>query len=268
MPVLFVGHGTPMNAIEENRFSRYWQKLGKVLPRPGAILCISAHWETIGTKVTAIEHPETIHDFSGFSRELYMQQYPAPGSPALAETILTRIPEVKADRQWGLDHGAWSVLKHMYPQADIPVVQLSIDRSGEMQYHYGLGQSLRFLRSEGVLIIGSGNMVHNLWMVRPDENGFNNLLAYEWAERMNGKMKSAILNDEHDRLIDYHSLDPDSELAVPSEEHYIPLVYTLGASQPDEQIEIFNDEIVAGSLSMTSLVIGNTAREEPIQAEE
>lgn len=256
MPVLFVGHGTPMNAIEKNRFSLKWQEIGLQLPRPETILCISAHWETYGTKVTSIEYPGTIHDFGGFPRELYAQQYPAPGSPELADKICAQITGIEPDQARGLDHGVWSVLTHIYPQANIPVVQLSLDRSRDMEYHYNLGKYLRFLRMEGVMIIGSGNMVHNLWMVRPDERGFNNRFAYDWAERINQKMKEAILNGNHNSLIDYNGLDPDAELAVPSEEHYIPLIYTLGASEQNEQIRIFNDEIVAGSLSMTSLIVG------------
>ncbi len=162
MPLLFIGHGTPMNAIEHNRFSRQWEELGATLPRPKAILCISAHWEKNETSVTVMEHPKTIHDFGGFPRELYMQQYPAPGSAALAERIIEQVDRVIADYDWGLDHGTWSVLKHIYPDADIPVVQLSIDRSKNMQGYYELGQALRFLRREGIMIIGSGNMVHNL----------------------------------------------------------------------------------------------------------
>ncbi len=256
MPVLFVGHGTPMNAIERNRFSCQWEALGGKLPRPEAILCISAHWEKAGTSVTAMEHPKTIHDFGGFPRELYMQQYPAPGSAALAQKIVGQIPGVSADYDWGLDHGTWSVLKHIYPDADIPVVQLSIDRGNSMQEHYDLGRALQFLRREGVFVMGSGNMVHNLWMARPDETGFNNDFACEWAARLNAAMKENILSGNHEPLINYQELGEDAELAVTSEEHYIPLLYILGAQEPGDKIELFNDGIVAGSLSMTSLIIG------------
>ncbi len=256
MPLLFVGHGTPMNAIEHNRFSPQWEELGKKLPRPKAILCISAHWEKTETSVTAMEHPKTIHDFGGFPRELYIQQYPAPGSVALAERIIEQVAGISVDYDWGLDHGTWSVLKHIYPNADIPVVQLSIDRSKNMQGYYELGQALRFLRREGIMIIGSGNMVHNLWLARADETGFNNNFAYDWAIRLNEAMKEHILSGNHKPLINYHELGKDAELAVTSEEHYIPLLYVLGAQEPDDKVDIFNDEIVAGSLSMTSLIIG------------
>lgn len=258
MPLLFVGHGTPMNAIEHNRFSLQWKELSNKLPRPKAILCISAHWEKAETSITAMEHPETIHDFGGFPRELYMQQYPAPGSAALAETIIKQVKEISANYDWGLDHGTWSVLKHIYPDADIPVVQLSIDRKRSMQEHYELGKALRFLRREGVLIMGSGNMVHNLWLARADENGFNNNFAYNWAIHLNNTMKEHILSGNHEPLINYHELGKDAELAVTSEEHYIPLLYVLGAQEPGNKINIFNDEIVAGSLSMTSLIIEET----------
>ena len=261
-PVLFIGHGTPMNAIEDNRFSRQWVQLGKTLPRPKAILCVSAHWETARTKVTAMENPETIHDFGGFPHELYQQQYPAPGLPGLAEKICTLIPLVTPDHDWGLDHGAWSVLRHIYPDADIPVVQLSISRERDMQYHYDLGKALRFIRNEGVMIIGSGNMVHNLWMVRSGKDGFNNRLAYDWASRINEKIISAIMDRDHNSLIDYTGLDPETELAIPTQEHYIPLLYALGASDKEEEIEVFSNEVVSGSLSMASLVIGSFRRDQ------
>ncbi len=259
MPVLFIGHGTPMNAIEDNEFSRKWKELGRILPKPKAILCISAHWETRESLVTAMDKPKTIHDFGGFPQELYKQQYPAYGSTILAETILDKVKmfEIEKDYEWGLDHGAWCFLKHMYPNADIPVMQLSIDYAQNMQYHYDLGRELIFLRRMGVLIAGSGNMVHNLRLARPSERGFNYEFAYEWAEKINLVMKEKIMAGDHDSMVNYHILSPDARLAIPSEEHYIPLIYTLALHEEGEPIEIFNDKTVAGSLSMTSLIIGD-----------
>ncbi|MDR2913764.1 MAG: 4,5-DOPA dioxygenase extradiol [Tannerella sp.] len=258
MPVLFIGHGTPMNAIENNEFSDKWKELGKILPRPKAILCISAHWEKERSMVTAMEKPKTIHDFGGFPELLYRQQYPSSGSPLLAEDVRNMLPafEIEKDFQWGLDHGTWCFLKHMYPQADIPVLQLSINHSKKMQYHYELGKQLSFLRQKEVLVVGSGNMVHNLWLARPDKNGFNTGFGYDWAYELNEKMKEAILARDHGSLIHYNNLNPKAALGIPTEEHYIPLIYTLALSSSGDNIEIFNDKIVAGSLSMTSFVIG------------
>ena len=258
MPSLFIGHGTPMNAIEYNEFSQSWKELGQVLPKPKAILCISAHWETEKSLVTAMDTPKTIHDFGGFPEELYRQQYPAPGSPMLANTILDKIRmfEIGKDYRWGLDHGSWCFLKHMYPDANIPVIQLGIDYTQNMQYHYDLGKELSFLRRMGILIVGSGNMVHNLRLARPSTKGFNYEFAYEWAEKLNSLMKEKIRSGDHSSLIHYRSLSKDANLGIPSEEHYIPLIYTLAQQEKNEPIEIFNDKIVAGSLSMTSLIIG------------
>jgi len=259
MPVLFIGHGTPMNAIEDNEFSDKWKELGKTLPKPKAILCISAHWEIGLSMVTAMDKPKTIHDFGGFPEELFRQQYPAPGFPKLAGQIVDSIEpfDIEKDYKWGLDHGTWCFLNHMYPNANIPIVQLSIDYTKDMQYHYDLGRQLSFLRNEGVLIVGSGNMVHNLRLARPDERGFNNSFGYDWAYELNAKMKESILSGKHDTLIHYKKLSKDINLGIPSEEHYIPLIYTLALQDKEEPIEIFNDKIVAGSLSMTSLIIGN-----------
>ncbi len=261
MPVLFIGHGIPMNAIEDNEFSGKWKELGKMLPRPQAILCISAHWERELSMVTAMEKPRTIHDFGGFPESLYRQQYPALGDPLLTESIRKTIPafEIEKDYQWGLDHGTWSFLKHMYPHADIPVLQLSINDLKDMQYHYDLGKQLSFLRQNGVLIAGSGNMVHNLWLARPGDDGFNTAFGYDWAHELNGKMKEAIFTRNHRPLIHYNELTKDAALGIPTEEHYIPLIYALALQSPEDNIEIFNDKIVAGSLSMTSLIIGNYA---------
>ena len=257
MPALFVGHGSPMNAIGNNTFSRTWQELGKHLPKPKAIVSVSAHWETRGLYVTAMKNPRTIHDFGGFPRELFEVQYPAPGSPELAvETQNTLKNEVIGlDEGWGLDHGTWSVLKHMYPAADIPVIQLSIDYTKPPQYHYDLGKMLASLRENGVLIMGSGNLVHNLRMVDWDklnEPGY----GYEWAIEANEKMKKFILEGDHQSLINYRSQGRSFDLAIPTPEHFLPLLYILGLKKENEIPEFFNDDPVAGSLTMTSLKIG------------
>lgn len=257
MPVVFVGHGTPMNSVENNEFVGAWEKLGFDLPQPQAVLCISAHWETKGTFITAIDKPKTIHDFYGFPRELYTEQYPAPGSSVLADMVHQNVkdPDIQKDYEWGLDHGSWSVLKHIYPKADIPVVQMSIDHFKDSKYHYNLGKELMFLRRKGVLIIGSGNMIHNLRMVKVIGEDFNAEYGYDWAFELNEFLKEKILNRDHYSLIDYRRI-PASLMAIPTPEHYIPLLYTLGLQEKDEPIRIFNDKVIAGSLSMTSLIIG------------
>jgi 4,5-DOPA dioxygenase extradiol len=258
MPVLFLGHGSPMNAIEENEFVAGWREVGKTLPRPQAILCISAHWETRGTLVTAMEHPPTIHDFGGFPPQLYEVQYPAPGSPELAaETrkILTKT-EVGLDHKWGLDHGCWSVVKHLYPAADVPVIQMSLDYYQTPQAHYDLAKELSALRKKGVLIVGSGNLVHNLQRVAWDklnEPGF----AFDWATEASETMKKYILNGDHKQLINYKTQGRAFDLAIPTPEHFLPLLYILALKEDHEKVSIFNDKAVAGSLSMTSLKIGN-----------
>ena len=255
MPVLFLGHGSPMNAIEENEFVTEFKKLGKELVRPNAILCISAHWETKGTFVTAMQNPPTIHDFGGFPQALFDVQYPAPGSPELAQqtkNIITKT-EVGLDEKWGLDHGAWSVIKHLYPNADVPVIQLSIDYSQPAKYHYELAKEISSLRQKGVLIVGSGNIVHNLRMV--DWKKLSEQYAYDWATEANEKMKSHILNGDHQKLIDFKSQGKAFDLAIPTPEHYLPLLYTLALKEVNEKITFFNDKPVAGSLSMTSLKI-------------
>jgi 4,5-DOPA dioxygenase extradiol len=256
-PVLFVGHGSPMNAIEENEFVTGWRKIAKAIPKPNAILCISAHWETKGTYLTSMEKPRTIHDFGGFPRELFEVQYPAPGSPELAEDTkaMIKITEVGLDDKWGLDHGCWSVVKHLYPAADVPVIQLSLDYYQQPQYHYDLAKELSPLRSKGVLIIGSGNIVHNLGMVEWDkleEPGF----GYDWAIEANEKAKKLILSNDHKSLIDYKKLGRAFNLAVPTPDHFLPLLYSLALKEENEKIEIFNDKAVAGSLTMTSVKIG------------
>jgi 4,5-DOPA dioxygenase extradiol len=257
MPVLFLGHGSPMNAIEENEFVTGWRNIGKTIPKPNAILCISAHWETRGTFVTAMEKPGTIHDFGGFPTELYEVQYPAPGSPELAKETKTLIKkaEVGLDDKWGLDHGCWSVVKHLYPDADIRVIQLSLDYLQSPQYHYDLSKELSSLRRKGVLIIGSGNMVHNLGMVswdKMEEPGY----GYDWAIEANEKMKKFILSNDHKSLINYKLQGSAFNLAIPTPEHYLPLLYSLALKEENESIEIFNDKAVAGSLTMTSIKIG------------
>lgn len=257
MPVLFLGHGSPMNAIEENEFVRGFRESVRTIPRPKAILCISAHWETKGTRVTAMPNPRTIHDFGGFPKALYEVNYPAPGSPELAEAtkkIITKT-EVILDDKWGLDHGAWSVIKHMYPDADIPVVQMSLDYQQTPAYHYELARELDRLRSKGILIIGSGNMVHNLRMVAWDKMNVDDY-GYDWALEASDKMKQFIQNGNHTSLINYRSNGRPFELAVPTPEHYLPLLYTLALQGKDEKVSLFNDKAMAGSLMMTSVRIG------------
>lgn len=256
MPVLFLGHGSPMNAIEENEFVANFRRLGNELVRPNAILCISAHWETNGTYVTAMQNPPTIHDFGGFPQELFEVQYPAPGSPQLAKqtkAIITKT-NVGLDDKWGLDHGAWSVIKHLYPNADIPVIQMSIDYTQPAKYHYELAKELNGLRTKGVLIVGSGNMVHNLRMV--SWKRLNEVYAYDWTIEANEKMKQFIVNEDHKSLINFKSQGKAFELAIPTPEHYMPLIYTLALKTKNEEITIFNDKPVGGSLTMTSVKIG------------
>lgn len=256
MPVLFLGHGSPMNAIEENEFVLAFKKLGKELVRPSAILCISAHWETKGTFVTAMQNPPTIHDFGGFPQALFDVEYPAPGSPELAletQKIITKT-DVGLDNKWGLDHGSWSVVKHLYPNADIPVLQMSIDYSQPAKYHYELAKEISVLRQRGVLIIGSGNIVHNLRLV--DWKKLNEEFAFDWATEANEMMKRHILSGDHQKLINFKSQGKAFDLAIPTPEHYLPLLYTLALKEENEKITLFNDKPVGGSLSMTSLKMG------------
>jgi 4,5-DOPA dioxygenase extradiol len=255
MPVLFVGHGNPMNAIEENEFVEGWRSIGKTLPKPSAILCISAHWETRGTFVTAMEKPMTIHDFGGFPKALFDVQYPAPGNPELAKDLqqLIHKTEVGLDEKWGLDHGAWSVIKNLYPEADVPVVEMSLDYFQSPKDHYNLAKELAPLRRKGVLIIGSGNMVHNLRRVAWDK--FNENYGYDWAIEANEKMKQYILDDNHTQLINIQSQGSAFQLAIPTPEHYLPLLYALALKEKNEQVTLFNDQTMAGSLSMTSVKI-------------
>ncbi|MEW6469983.1 MAG: 4,5-DOPA dioxygenase extradiol [Bacteroidota bacterium] len=252
MPVLFVGHGNPMNAIEKNEYHNKWAGLGKTLPRPKAILVVSAHWLTKGTKVTAMEKPRTIHDFGGFPAELFAQQYPAKGSPEMAKETqqLIKKAKVEADMDWGLDHGTWSVLLPMFPKADIPVFQLSIDYSQGPQYHYDLAKELAALRKKGVLIIGSGNIVHNLGMIQ--WNG----KPYDWAIEFDEKIKGFIDEQDHASVIAYDKLGSIAKLSVPTNDHYLPLLYALALQEKNEKISYFNEKIDLGSASMRSLQIG------------
>jgi len=256
MPLLFLGHGNPMNAIAENIFVNGFRNIAKELPKPRAVLCISAHWETNGTFVTATDKPRTIHDFSGFPEALYNIQYPADGCPELAEKIthLASGTEIRRDYSWGLDHGTWTVLKHIYPDADVPVVQLSLDRSKGPQYHYDLAKHLAPLRDEGILIAGSGNIVHNLSMIawnRLDEDEY----GYDWAIQAGNEIRQFIQNDDHQALINYKSHGKPFMLAVPTPEHYLPMLYIIALKNSDEKIYFFNDKPTSGSLDMTSFKI-------------
>lgn len=257
MPVLFVGHGNPMNAIEDNVFSREMKRMGKDVPKPKAILMISAHWETRGTFVTAMEKPKTIHDFGGFPQALFDVQYPAPGSKWLVvETEQTvKKTTIRLDESWGFDHGCWSVTKNMFPQADIPIIQLSLDYTQPPQYHYELAKELASLRKKGVLIIGSGNMVHNLGMISVKNNDFNMPYGYDWAIEANETFKKLIIANDHKSLIKYSSLGKAIELSIPTPEHYLPLLYILALKEEKEQIAFLNDVVVGGSASMTSVKI-------------
>jgi 4,5-DOPA dioxygenase extradiol len=255
MPVLFIGHGSPMNGIEHNQFSESWAKLAKEIPTPKAILVVSAHWLSRGTKITAMEFPETIHDFGGFPKELFDVQYPAPGNPELAKETASIIKsaDVELVHDWGLDHGAWTVIRNMYPDAKIPVLQLSIDYTKGPQFHYDLAKELSSLRSKGILIMGSGNMVHNLRMISFDK--IDTEFGFDWAIEMNEVFKKHINNRNHKALLNYESLGSAAKLAVPTPDHYYPLLYSLGLQDKNEEAFIFNDKLMAGSLTMTSLVI-------------
>ncbi|HMK03380.1 MAG TPA: 4,5-DOPA dioxygenase extradiol, partial [Ferruginibacter sp.] len=253
----FIGHGSPMNGIEDNEFSQRWTQMAKEIPTPAAVLVVSAHWFSKGTKITAMDFPKTIHDFGGFPQELFDVQYKAPGNAVLAKETASLIhsAKVELDHDWGLDHGTWTVVRHMYPDAKIPVLQLSIDYTKGPQYHYDLAKELYELRKKAVLIIGSGNMVHNLRMVAWDkmkEPGY----GYDWALQMNDRFKNLISTGDHKPLINYESLGKEAMLAIPTPEHYLPLLYTLGLKEDKDNISFFNDKAVAGSLTMTSVMIG------------
>ncbi len=252
MPAIFYGHGSPMNALEDNTYTRVWQSFADRFARPKAILAISAHWTTRGTAVTAMAAPKTIHDFGGFPKALFDVLYPAPGDPILAARvaqILAPIP-VKMDQEWGLDHGTWSVLIKTYPNADIPVVQLSLDMTQDANYHFALGQKLASLRDEGIVIIASGNVVHNLARMDPRSSG------YDWAQRFNLAMRTAILAGQFNQVVNYHSFGQDAALSVPTSEHFLPLLYVLGARVGDEPVEVVAEGMELGAISMMSVVIG------------
>lgn len=253
MPVLFIGHGNPMYGIEENVFTRGWTKAARTVPRPTAILVVSAHWETGGTRVTAMPKPRVIYDFGGFPQALFEARYDAAGSPELAAEVAENLRRklIELDETRGLDHGTWTILRHLYPQADVPVIQLSLDRAKTAGEHYELAKDLSFLRERGVLIIGSGNMVHNLRQIN-----FGARRSHDWAESANKKFKDLISAGEHDKLIRYEALGKDVALAVPTAEHYLPLLYTLALKREAEPVEIFNDGVDLGSISMTSVKIG------------
>lgn len=260
MPVLFIGHGSPMNAIEDNEFSRRWATMAKEIPVPKAVLVVSAHWLTRGTHVTAMEHPRTIHDFGGFPKALFDVQYGAPGSPDLAKETAKLISSVQVgmDHDWGLDHGAWSVVRQMYPDATIPMIQLSIDYYKPAQYHYDLAKQLQALRKKGVLILASGNMVHNLGMMALPNNDFSKIneeYGFDWAHEMNTIFKEKIGNGDHQALVDYEKLSKSAKLAIPSPDHYYPLLYALALQRKNDTPTFFNDKAIAGSLTMTSVKI-------------
>ena len=255
MPAVFFGHGSPMNTLEQNRYTEAWRQLGKSLPRPKAILAVSAHWTIRGTAVTAMPQPRTIHDFGGFPRELYEVQYPAPGDPVLAARVRELLAPlaVEADlSSWGLDHGTWSVLAHVYPQADVPVVQLSIDGTQPPSYHYKLARRLAPLRDEGVLIIGSGNVVHNLGRIQWAEDA----PPWDWATRFNTRVRECLLARDHAALIDYAALGADARLSVPTPEHYLPLLYVIAQQAEGETVSLPIDGIELGSIGMLAVAVG------------
>ncbi|MBE0613071.1 MAG: 4,5-DOPA dioxygenase extradiol [Burkholderiales bacterium] len=257
MPVIFFGHGSPMNTLARNQYTEAWRKLGAAVPKPKAILAISAHWFTKGTAVTAMAKPRTIHDFGGFPQALFDIQYPAPGDPALAERVrglLAPLP-VAMDESWGLDHGTWSVLVHAFPEADTPVVQLSMDAGKPAAFHYELGRRLAPLRAEGVLIIGSGNVVHNLTLMQGREDA----PAYAWARRFNEQVRAALASGRHQTLVDFEQRGEDARLSVPTPEHYLPLLYVAGLQQEGETIDFAVDGYEAGSLGMLSAAAGMPA---------
>jgi 4,5-DOPA dioxygenase extradiol len=254
MPVAFFGHGSPMNTLESNRHTEAWRVLGATLPKPRAILMVSAHWYTEGAAVTAMDKPATIHDFFGFPQALFDVRYPAPGDPALAARVRDLLApiDIGMDQQWGLDHGTWSVLAHVYPQADIPVVQLAIDARQPAAWHYDLGRRLAPLRDEGVSIVGSGDVVHNLRVMRRGADA----PPYDWAERFNQQVRAYIEAGEHAPLIAYESLGEDARASIPTPEHYLPLLYVLGAQAPGDKVSFVTDGIELGSISMLTCVIG------------
>ena len=256
LPAIFFGHGNPMNALLENSYTQAWQRIGREIPRPKGIVSISAHWYVPGTGVTISTAPRTIHDFGGFPRELYEVQYPAPGDPELArrvQAMLAPLP-VELDESWGLDHGTWSVLRHVYPEADVPIVQLSIDETQSASFHFELGQRLAPLRDEGILIAGSGNLVHNLhayaWGRHMPE-------AYDWAVRFEEQARAAMQAGEYGPLLQYERLGPDAALSIPTPDHYLPLLYVLATRQSDEKVIYPVEGVDGGSISMLAVQVGS-----------
>jgi 4,5-DOPA dioxygenase extradiol len=255
MPAIFFGHGNPLNALASNGYTQAWRRIGEETPEPKAILAISAHWFVPKTAVTIAAAPQTIHDFGGFPRELYQVRYPAPGDPELAERVQTLLAplEVAFDGSWGLDHGTWSVLRHVYPNADIPVVQLSIDETRPAAFHFAVGEKLAPLREEGVLIVGSGNLIHNLhayaWGGHPRE-------PYDWAVRFESAARQMMLASEYEPLINYEMLGADAALSIPTPDHYLPLLYVLGAGRRGERIDFPVEGVDGGSISMLAVQLG------------
>ncbi len=256
MPVVFFGHGSPMNALERNSYTEAWRKLGEAITTPKAILCVSAHWTTRGTAVTAMADPKTIHDFYGFPQALFDVRYPALGDPRLASRVRELLAplEVHPDHSWGLDHGTWSVLKHAFPDADIPVVQLSIDGTQPPQFHYDTGKRLAPLRDEGVLVVGSGNVVHNLGLMKRSGGP-----PFDWSVRFNEKIREALTSRDHATLVDFKRLGEDAKLSVPTPEHYLPLLYVAALQGKDETMSFAVDGYDLGSVSMLTAVAGMRA---------
>jgi 4,5-DOPA dioxygenase extradiol len=255
LPAVFIGHGNPMNALLRNPYTEAWAALGKSFERPKAVLCVSAHWFAPGTGVTVTTAPRTIHDFGGFPRELYQVKYPAPGDPDLArrvQKLLAPMP-VTLDESWGLDHGTWAVLCHVYPHADIPVVQLSIDETQPPAVHYEIGRCLAPLRDEGVLIVGSGNMVHNLHTYAWGQHAVE---PFDWAVRFEQQAREMLLASEHRPLVDYEKLGRDALLSIPTPDHYLPLLYVIATRQAGETVSFPVEGVDGGSISMLSVQVG------------
>jgi 4,5-DOPA dioxygenase extradiol len=254
MPAVFFGHGSPMNTLAQNPYTEAWKRIGSSAPRPECILAVSAHWYIGGTAVTAMEMPQTIHDFGGFPKALFEFQYPAPGSPALARKVRDLLAplDVRLDDSWGMDHGTWSVLAHAFPHADIPVVQLSIDATRPPSFHYDLGKRLAPLRGEGVLIVGSGNVVHNLHVLDRSDNA----PAYDWAVRFNGVVRDHLTKRDHQPLVAYEKMGEDARLSIPTPEHYLPLLYIIGLQDGREPMAFAVDGIQNASIGMLTVVVG------------
>jgi 4,5-DOPA dioxygenase extradiol len=252
MPVIFVGHGNPMLAITENKYTRLWKDVGNRLPEPKAVLCVSAHWLTKGTFVTMMDKPKTIHDFYGFPDELFQVEYPAEGAKEFGRETIENVKSVNIlkDYEWGLDHGTWSVMRNMYPEANVPVYQMSIDYTKPAKYHYNLAKELSFLRNKGVLILGSGNVVHNLRKVKWEENA----RPFEWAMEFDEVVRKNIEEDNPKVLVEYEKLGESARLSIPSNDHYLPLMYALGLRDKSDALEFFNDSIDMGSMSMRSVI--------------